>query len=122
MATLQIKIKFSLPHAHGHDESSLLLTGLSLKVSRLSTLISLFINLFSLSSLRSLCSLVSRVDFKIPLFYFETNKVLYIKTFLHFIESNPGCCCHCLILTPHLTSPLHFVSTMGLLNLLALAS
>ena len=48
-------------------------------------------SLCSLCSLISLVSLVSRVDFKISLFYFETNKVLYIKIFLHSTGSKLSC-------------------------------
>ena len=54
----------------------------------------LSLSLINPSSLWSLCSLVSlvlRVDFKISLFYFETNKVLYIKIFLHSTGSKLSC-------------------------------
>ena len=67
---IKIKIKFSI----------LLLTRLRLKVETLSTLISLSYKLFfSKCSLFSLFSSLSS-DFKISLFYFETNKALYSFT------------------------------------------
>ena len=96
--------KFSLPHAHGHESwfrVSRLYHHESLPHARVSATLRiknqirfpfstrltlksqpsslLLINWSSLSSYLPLCSLVSS-DFKISLFYFETNQVIYSFT------------------------------------------
>ena len=69
---------------------------------------SLSLSLINQYSFHSLCSLVSqsslltRLSLKIFLFYFETNKILYIKIFPNSTEPNPRCW---LLLPPPHTTP-----------------